>query len=90
MAATSGRGEENWDKIIKLCDRIRDSYGATAMASALSSVMKRMKSGDASVQQQAVTVSHYITSIYLLGVCVCVLDVHMVGLLSIWVEYNIH
>ena len=58
VAATSGRCAENWDKIIKLCDRIRESYGATAMASALGSVMKRMKTGDASVQQQAVTVSY--------------------------------
>ena len=57
VAATSGRGEENWDKIIKLCDRIRDSYGVTAMSSALSSVMKRMKTTDAFVQQQAITVS---------------------------------
>ena len=30
-AATSGRGGEvEWDKIIKLCDRIRESYGTAA------------------------------------------------------------
>ena len=68
MAATSGRGEENWDKIIKLCDRIRESYGPTAMSSALGSVMKRMKTGDASVQQQAVTVSYEFRCIR----CVCI------------------
>lgn len=27
VSATSGRGEPDWDKIIKLCNRIRDSIG---------------------------------------------------------------
>lgn len=31
VAATSGRGEDgDWDKIIKLCDRIRESFGSAA------------------------------------------------------------
>lgn len=28
-AATTG-GDTNWDKIIKLCDRIRESFGSAA------------------------------------------------------------
>ena len=30
VAATSGRGEANWDQIIKLCDRIQQSVGPTS------------------------------------------------------------
>lgn len=71
VSATSGYGDENWDKIIKLCDRIRDSYGSTAMSSALGSVMKRMKTSDASVQQQAVTVSYAHCTVPSLCVYVC-------------------
>lgn len=56
VAATSGLGGEvDWDKIIKLCDRIRESFGASAMGSALSAVMRRIKHNDSMIQIQALT-----------------------------------
>jgi len=55
VAATSGRGEGNWDQIIKLCDRIQQSVGPTSMSQAMGSVMKRVRHSDPNVQLQALT-----------------------------------
>ncbi|XP_019850252.1 PREDICTED: signal transducing adapter molecule 1-like [Amphimedon queenslandica] len=52
-AATTGR-DTDWDKIIKLCDRIRESFGSAAMGSALGSVMRRIKHSDPNIQWQAI------------------------------------
>ncbi|KAL5493686.1 hypothetical protein EMCRGX_G014898 [Ephydatia muelleri] len=55
VLATSGRGEADWDKIITLCNRIRNSFGASSMQFALESVMKRLKNTDPNVQLHALT-----------------------------------
>lgn len=53
--ATSGVGEANWDQIIKLCNRIRDSVGPTSMSQAMASVLKRVRHSDPKVQLHALT-----------------------------------
>ncbi|XP_064383097.1 signal transducing adapter molecule 1-like isoform X2 [Halichondria panicea] len=55
VSATSGRGEPDWDKIIKLCNRIRDSIGTLSMAQAMGSVMRRVKHSDSNIQLHALT-----------------------------------
>jgi signal transducing adaptor molecule len=55
VSATGGVGEADWDKIIKLCNRIRDSVGPTSMHQAMQSVMKRVKHGNPAVQIHALT-----------------------------------
>jgi signal transducing adaptor molecule len=56
VAATSGRGDEaDWDKIIRLCDRIRESFGPSSMGSALAAVMRRIKHPTPNIQSQALT-----------------------------------
>ena len=39
VSATSGRGEPDWDKIIKLCNRIRDSIGTLSYVDSMFTVV---------------------------------------------------
>lgn len=56
VAEATGGAQEDWGRILVLCDEVSKG-GTSACSETVRAIVKRLKSGNANVQMQALTVS---------------------------------